>query len=116
QAPDRDKYGAVEGHPRLIALAAEKLARENGIAVEANARILVTAGANMGFLTALLATCDTGDEVILPLPYYFNHEMAIRMIGCTPVLVETDARFQPDPERIAAAITRRTRAIVTVSP
>jgi aspartate/methionine/tyrosine aminotransferase len=53
-------------------------------------------------------------EVILPLPYYFNHVMAIQLAGGVPVPV--DAGLVPDPQRLAAAITPRTRAIVTVSP
>jgi aspartate/methionine/tyrosine aminotransferase len=59
---------------------------------------------------------DVGDEVILQTPYYFNHEMAVRIAGCVPVCVETDERYQLRPDAIAAAITPRTRAIVTVSP
>jgi aspartate/methionine/tyrosine aminotransferase len=54
--------------------------------------------------------------VILPLPYYFNHEMALVMTDVRPVLVETDDQFQLRLDRIEAAITPRTRAIVTVSP
>ena len=52
--------------------------------------IVVTAGGNMAFMNAVLAICDSGDEVILPAPYYFNHEMAIVMANCRPVLVPTD--------------------------
>ena len=44
--------------------------------------VVVTSGSNMGFLNAVLAICDVGDEVILLSPYYFNHEMAIVMAGC----------------------------------
>jgi aspartate/methionine/tyrosine aminotransferase len=64
----------------------------------------------------VLAICDPGDEVILPTPYYFNHEMAITMANCRPVLVPTDENYQLQPERIAAALTDKTRAVVTVSP
>jgi len=54
--------------------------------------------------------------VILPVPFYFNHEMAIQIAGCTPVRVPTDERYQLDVDAIKAAVTPRTRAIVTVSP
>jgi hypothetical protein len=57
-----------------------------------------------------------GDEIILNTPYYFNHEMAIKMAGCHPVLVATDANYQLIPEAINAAITNKTRAVVTISP
>ena len=76
----------------------------------------MTAGANQAFLNAVLAICDPGDEVILLSPYYFNHEMAITLASAVPVTVPVDGRLQPDLPAIAAAITERTRAIVTVSP
>ena len=57
-----------------------------------------------------------GDEVILPTPFYFNHEMAIDMAGCRVVRVPTDDRYQLRLDAIEAAITDRTRAIVTISP
>ena len=76
--------------------------------------LLVTAGSNMAFNAVAQALCDPGDEVILPAPAYFNHVMAVQLAGAVPVLVEGGAI--PDPERLAAAITPRTRAIVTVSP
>ena len=78
--------------------------------------MVVTAGANMGFLNAMMAVADPGDEVILPLPYYFNQEMAIRMVTAVPVPVPTDAHYRLRLDLIDAAITPRTRAIVTVSP
>ena len=49
-------------------------------------------------------------------PYYFNHEMAVTMAGCRPVLVATDDDFQLDLDAVAAAITANTRAVVTISP
>jgi aspartate/methionine/tyrosine aminotransferase len=70
----------------------------------------------MAFINAVLAVTDPGDEVILPVPYYFNHEMALTMIGCRTVAVPTDARYQLDLAALRAAITPRTRAIVTISP
>jgi aspartate/methionine/tyrosine aminotransferase len=76
----------------------------------------VTVGANQAFLNAVLAICDPGDEVILLSPYYFNHEMMITLASAVPVPVDVDERLQPDLPAIAAAITERTRAIVTVSP
>jgi aspartate/methionine/tyrosine aminotransferase len=110
-------YGPVQGDPRLLALLAEKLTRENGVECgDGTGRVIVTAGANMGFLHAILAISDPGDEVILPVPYYFNHEMAIRLANAVPVPVPTDAHYHLVPEYLEAAITPRTRAIVTVSP
>jgi aspartate/methionine/tyrosine aminotransferase len=112
---DNHKYGAVQGHPRLIELIRQKLQLENGISCDGS-HVVVTAGGNMAFLNALFVILDPGDEVILPLPYYFNQEMAIRMLNGTPVFVSTDDRYQLQLDRISAAITEKTRAIVTISP
>jgi aspartate/methionine/tyrosine aminotransferase len=106
----------VDGIPQLRQLITEKLAAENGITLDHGSALVVTAGGNMAFLNALLAIADPGDEVILQTPYYFNHEMAVTMANCRPVLVPTDDQFQPDLEKLRAAITPRTRALVTVSP
>ncbi len=117
--PANHEYGEVPGTPALIAALAEKLGGENGIDVDANGgdhTLVVTAGSNMAFLNSVLAVADPGDEIVLLRPFYFNHEMAIRIAGCTPVFVDTDARHQPNVSAIEAAITERTRAIVTVSP
>lgn len=114
--PANHKYQAVGGIPELLERIEEKLADENGIVLQDGRAVVVTAGANMAFLNALLAIADPGDEIILNVPFYFNHEMAIRMANCQPVLVPTDSEYQLQPDRIAAAITPRTRAIVTVSP
>ncbi len=113
--PADHRYGPVEGQPDLLAILRDKVARENGLVLEGR-RVMVTAGGNMAFLNAVLALTDPGDDVILPVPYYFNHEMALTMIGCRTVAVPTDERYQLDLAAMRAAITPRTRAIVTVSP
>ena len=110
------RYGPVEGTPELVSLIEEKLAGENAITVRPDSRVFVTAGGNQAFLNAVLAITDPGDEVILPAPFYFNHEMALEIAGAVAVPVQTTAEYQLDVEALAAAITPRTRAIVTVSP
>jgi aspartate/methionine/tyrosine aminotransferase len=109
------RYGAVEGTSALVGAISEKLLDENRIEARGR-RVVVTAGGNMAFMNAVLAITDPGDEVILLTPFYFNHDMAIVMAGCRTVAVPTDANYQIQLDRIAAAITPRTRAIVTVSP
>lgn len=110
------RYGRVEGEAPLVAAIQEKLRTENGIDVAGGSRIMVTAGGNLAFINAVLAVTDPGDEVMLQVPYYFNHEMAIEMAGARVVPVRTDASCQLNLTAIEAAITPRTRAIVTVSP
>jgi aspartate/methionine/tyrosine aminotransferase len=114
--PENHKYRPVHGIPQLLASIERKLADENGTPVGASRRVVVTAGGNMAFMNAVLAATDPGDEVVLPTPYYFNQEMAVTMAGCTPVLVPTDEGYQLRPDAIEAAITPRTRAVVTISP
>src|SRR5262249_7422703 len=114
--PEVHKYKPVAGLPALVSAIATTLREENGIALDDGSQIVVTAGGNMAFMNAVLAIADPGDEFILQMPYYFNHEMAVTMASCKPVLVETDENYQLRPESIRAAITPRTRAVVTVSP
>ena len=65
-----------------------------------------------------LALLDPGDEIIMPDPYYFSYEDAIRYAGGRLVTVPTTRsnNFEPDPDDIAAAITPRTKALVLLTP
>ena len=110
------QYKLVDGIPELREVIAAKLENENQICPTAGNALVVTAGANMAFLNAVLAIADPGDEIILQTPYYFNHEMAVTMANCRPVCVPTNKEFQLQIERIREAITDRTRAVVTISP
>lgn len=112
----RHFYAPVEGIPELRDALERTLARDNGIAVDGRSTVFVTAGANMAFHALMLSVCDPGDEVILLAPWYFNHRMTVEMCGCRVVGVDTDARDYPLTERIAAAFTPKTRAVVTISP
>lgn len=114
--PADHRYGPVEGLEPLVSAIEGKLAVENGIVVRPASRVVVTAGGNLAFMNAVLAIADVGDEIILPTPYYFNHEMAIVMAGAVPVAVPTTSEYQLDVDAIVRAMTPRTRAVVTVSP
>lgn len=114
--PAINRYGPVEGIPELQQALKQKLDAKNRIRIGEDSAIVVTAGSNMAFNTAILAICDPGDEVIVPLPYYFNHEMSLVMEHCTPVTVSTDENYHVRLEGIEAAITDKTRAIATISP
>jgi aspartate/methionine/tyrosine aminotransferase len=113
--PENHKYKPVQGIPALVAAIQQKLARENRIVTDP-ANIFITAGGNLAFVNALLAIADPGDEVILQTPYYFNHEMAVTMASCKPVLVPTNAEYQLQLDEIEKAITSRTKVVVTISP
>jgi Aspartate/tyrosine/aromatic aminotransferase len=101
---DIHKYGIVGGLAALCDTISNKLELENQIIIGNGNRVIVTAGANMAFLNILFAITDPGDEVILSLPYYFNHEMAIAMLNCKPVLVSTDENYQLCTDKIRKAI------------
>jgi len=110
------KYQSVEGIPELREAIAGKLQVENGIRMDGSCRIVVTAGGNMGFMNAVLAVADPDDEIVLNVPYYFNHEMAVAIANCKTVCVSTDDDYQLRPAAIRDVLTDRTRAVVTISP
>jgi aspartate/methionine/tyrosine aminotransferase len=116
ERPAINEYQDGNGLRALVDRLARKLRTENGVDVAAGGRIMVTAGANMAFMHAVFAITEPGDEIILPAPFYFNHEMAIQMAGCRAVAVPTDDRYQLRLDAIQGALTPRTRAIVTISP
>lgn len=109
-------YGPVEGIPEFTKVLKDKLEARNNIFINDKNKVFVTAGSNMAFSSLVTVLTDPGDEIILLTPYYFNHEMAVRLANANPILVPTLPNFHPDSDAIKAAITNKTRAIVTVSP
>lgn len=79
-------------------------------------QVAITAGCNQAFTAAMSTLAGAGDEVILPLPFYFNHKMWLDMEGVRAVTLPTGDDLLPDPAQAAALITPRTRAIVLISP
>ena len=79
-------------------------------------QVAITAGCNQAFTAAMSTLAGAGDEVILPLPFYFNHKMWLDMEGVRAVYLPTGDDLLPDPESAATLITPRTRAIVLISP
>jgi aspartate/methionine/tyrosine aminotransferase len=107
------RYGPMAGDGELLEAVRRELEERRGLDLD-ESTLLVTAGSNMAFHAVVQALCDPGDEVLVPLPWYFNHAMAIQLAGGIPVPVA--GGLVPDPSHLAAAIGPRTRAIVTVSP
>jgi aspartate/methionine/tyrosine aminotransferase len=108
-------YGPVLGLPALRSeLADQCSARYAGTITQD--QVAITSGCNQAFAAALMALTTQGDEVILPTPWYFNHKMWLDMIGVSAVALKTGPDMLPDPQKAAALITPRTRAIALVTP
>ena len=117
QAETLNKYVLAEGISPLLEIISKKLSVENGITFNPDRNsVFVTAGANMAFYNLIFAIAEPGDEIILLTPYYFNYEMAVTIAGCKAVCVSTDTNYQPDISAIRKAITKKTKAVVTISP
>ena len=115
--PATARYTEIEGIPTLRRAVAAHMSAFYDARI-ATAEVAITAGCNQAFCLALMALAGAGDEVILPLPYYFNHRMWLDMLGVTAVHLpfRPDRGGVPDPDEAAALIGPRTRAIVLVSP
>jgi aspartate/methionine/tyrosine aminotransferase len=112
---DTHLYGPVLGLPALREAIAARWSADYGGAIRAD-QVAITAGCNQAYCAAIATLCGEGDEVILPVPWYFNHRMWHDMSGVVTVPLATGDDLLPDPERAAALVTGRTRAIVLVSP
>lgn len=108
-------YGPVLGLPELREEIAAQWSEAYGGAISA-AQVAITQGCNQAFTAVMSTLAGAGDEVILPTPWYFNHKMWLDMQGVTAVPLATGDDLLPDPDRAAALITPRTRAIALVSP
>lgn len=110
-------YTDICGLPALRKQLARSIADEYGGRIDAK-QVIITSGCNQAFCVAIDALTQPGDEVILPLPYYFNHHMWLEMRGVTPVFLPfAEGRAGvPDPEAAKKLLGPRTRAIVLVTP
>lgn len=115
--PDTSLYTEILGVPDLRATLATHMGETYGAVLDAG-DFGITAGCNQAFCVAMSALAGPGDEVILPAPWYFNHQMWLQMQGITPVSLHCDEMkgAMPDPAAAAALIGQRTRAIVLVTP
>jgi aspartate/methionine/tyrosine aminotransferase len=111
------KYGPITGDPALREAYSAHLAALYGGPV-APEQVMITAGANLAYFITLLALAKSGDAVLLPTPWYFNDQMTAQMFGieARPLPCDASAGFVPDPDRAAALIDDRVRAIVLITP
>ncbi|GGD33555.1 aminotransferase [Sinisalibacter lacisalsi] len=108
-------YGPVLGLPALREEVAAQVSALYGGAVTP-AQVAITSGCNQAFAAVMATLAGPGDEVILPVPWYFNHKMWLDMSGVTAVPLATDDELLPSVAAAERLITERTRAIVLVTP
>ena len=113
--PGSHGYMPNPGYPQLREAVARKLQRETGLAFTAE-DVFMTVGSAGACNVILKSILDPGDEVIVLMPFFAEYPFYIANHGGSMVPVETDASFLPDVERIAAAITPRTRALILNTP
>jgi aspartate/methionine/tyrosine aminotransferase len=115
----QDRHGAdyvdLAGLPALRTAFAAELSRDYHGSVAAE-QVVVTAGCNQAFCLVTSALAEPGDEIVLALPYYFNHDMWLRLQGIVPVYLEPGPDLVPTAAAAQALITQRTRAIALVTP
>jgi len=116
--PALHRYAPDPGLPELRVQLARYLREGFGIAADPERELLVTPGANHAAFMVLAALLEPGDEALLPSPWYFNHEMSVRMLGARTIAIPTEAQagYVPSIDRIRAAWTPRTRVLVLVNP
>ncbi|SOY85995.1 pyridoxal phosphate-dependent aminotransferase [Cupriavidus taiwanensis] len=112
-----NQYPPMAGVPRLRQAIAAKIASLYGHQYSWDSEITVTAGATQGILTAILCAVHPGDEVIVLEPCYDSYLPAIELAGATAVPVALEApAFRVPFDKLAAAITPRTRMILINTP
>ena len=112
-----NQYPPMSGVPVLRDAIAAKITALHGRKYSSASEITITAGATQAIITAILAVVHAGDEVIVLEPCYDSYVPNIELAGGVPVRVPlTPGTFRPDFDRIAAAITPKTRAILINSP
>ncbi len=111
------RYTAVDGTPSLKQAIIAKFSKDNGL-VYTPEQILVSCGGKQSFFNLCQALLNSGDEVIIPAPYWVSYPDMVRLAEGEPVILATgvDTRFKITPEQLNAAITPQTRLMVLNSP
>jgi aspartate/methionine/tyrosine aminotransferase len=110
---NRNGYTVTQGIPPLR----EKLREQIQARLpHADRDVLVTSGTSGALMLAMCATVNPGDEVVLFDPYFVSYPHLVALAGGTPVFVDTYPGFAIDVDRVKAALTPRTKAILFSSP
>ena len=111
------RYSPVPGYADLRKAIADKLKRENQLDYSPN-EILVSNGAKQSVCNTVMALVNSGDEVIIPTPYWVSYPQMALLAGGVPVFVEAtfEQNFKMTPEQLEKAITPKTRLLILCSP
>lgn len=115
--PAKAKYGPIAGDLALRQTYAAHVSSAYGgdVTVE---QVAITAGCNQAFFLAMLTLARAGDSVMMPTPWFWNHQQTCDMLGIRPVALpcHPDTHFVPDPAEAEALLDPSVRAIVLVTP
>ena len=111
------KYTPAAGTPELRKAVVRKFERENGLSYDPQ-QVIVSSGGKHSCYNVMMALCQTGDEVIIPSPYWLSYPEMVKLAGAVPVIIETtdDTEFKVSPDQLRAAITNKTRLFILNSP
>lgn len=111
------RYSPVPGYPDLKNAIVAKLKNENGLDYKPS-QILCSNGAKQSVCNAIMALINSGDEVIIPAPYWVSYPQMVKLADGEPVIIEApiEQDFKITPEQLEAAITPKTRALILCSP
>lgn len=113
--PSGGFYAPQEGLPHVREAFADDLRAAYGSTIDPS-EIMITAGCNQAFCLITSALAEAGDDIMIPAPFYFNHDMWLRLDGIGVVHLPAGDDHLPSVEDARARLTERTRAIVLVTP
>jgi aspartate aminotransferase len=111
------KYTPAAGIPELRQAIADKHQRENGLSYKPS-QIIVSCGGKHSCYNVILVTCEQGDEVIIPSPYWLSYPEMVKLASAQPVIIQTTDKteFKLTPDALRQAISPRTRLLILNSP
>ena len=111
------KYTPSAGLPELRQAISEKLEADNQLSYRPS-QVVVSSGAKHSCYNAILATCQPGDEVLIPSPYWVSYPDMVRLAGAEPVIVQTSERngWKMRAADFENAMTPRTKMVILNSP
>jgi aspartate aminotransferase len=111
------KYTPSSGIPELRQACADKFKADNGLDYKPS-QIIINCGGKHSCFNVIFATCNPGDEVIIPAPYWLSYPEMVKMAAAKPVIIQTTDKteFKMTPDQLRAAITPKTKLLVLNSP